>query len=271
MKKYFFKINFKFLLLDIISTIQCIGITSIGWSTFTRCKLKNSIHLQGKCDHQHSKYCDDCEALKSALTEASNLADVCEIAEKREKDLMIYDVNDASDKIRIWKGHILTVINQEQHKRDILDNLDDQTCLIINDFAMKFLAQKYREAMSDWFGKSGNGMHVMCVLFKSGDKLVKKTYITFIGKSPQGAAAVIAIYQECLQQLRKDYPHLTFVVDKSDNAGCYHNDILIAWKSVWPEANTGHVFVETTFNERQAGKHTCTLPLRRNSINVEIE
>ena len=57
-------------------------------------------------------------------------------ADEEDLSFMKYDVEEASGKIRIWKGHIMNVINQEQHKRDILDNLDDQTCLIIIDIVL---------------------------------------------------------------------------------------------------------------------------------------
>ena len=71
--------------------------------------------------------------------------------------------------------------------------------------------------MSDWFGKAENGMHVMCVLFKEGDRLVKKAYLK--GRASQGVGFVMAVYGECLKQLAKD---LRYIIDKSDNAGCYH-------------------------------------------------
>ena len=66
---------------------------------------------------------------------------------------MIHDTQNSISKINVKKGHILTVINQEAHKTDILQQLDENTCLIIIDFAMKYLAKKYRESMSSWFGK----------------------------------------------------------------------------------------------------------------------
>ena len=194
-----------------------------------------------------------------ALLEAVRITDVCAM-EKKEKELLKYDVTESVSKIEVWKTHILAIINQEKHKRDVLSSLDDSTCLVIIDYAMKFLARKYRESMADWFGKAGNGMHVMCVLYKDEDGLAKKTYLNFTGKSPQGTASVVAIYETCLRQLKKDLPHLHNIIDKSDNAGCYHNEALFAWKSYWPEQNTGHKFIATSFNERQAGKlHNFTL------------
>ena len=86
--------------------------------------------------------------------------------------------------------------------------------------------------MSNWFGKSGNGMHIMCLIFRNDkNKLVKRTYIVFIGKSSQNVGAVIAIYEVCLQQIKEDAPNIKFIIDKSDNAGCYHIETLFAWKA----------------------------------------
>ena len=58
--------------------------------------------------------------------------------------------------------------------------------------------------------------------------------IAFIGKAAQDAGSVIAIYQSLLQQVQTDFPQIKFIIDKSDNAGCYHNEVLFTWKATWP-------------------------------------
>ena len=45
--------------------------------------------------------------------------------------------------------------NQDRARTDALEKLDEKTVLIVNDWAMKFLPQKYRESQTDWFGKRG--------------------------------------------------------------------------------------------------------------------
>ena len=123
---------------------------------------------------------------------------------------------------------------------------------------MNFLSRRYRESMAKWFGKAGHGMHVMCVIFRNGEgKLVKRTYIVFIGKASQDVGAVITIYEMCLRQIKTDSPNIKYIIDKSDNAGCYHTEVLFAWKAQWPQKNVGINFIETMFNERQAGKDQC--------------
>ena len=97
-------------------------------------------------------------------------------------------------------------------------------------------------------------MHVMCVMYKVAEVIEMKTYLCFIGRSSQGAGSVLAIYETCLKQVKEDLPQIKFLIDKSDNAGCYRTEISWSWKAHWPPKNTGHVFKETMTNERQAGK-----------------
>ena len=85
------------------------------------------------------------------------------------------------------------------------------------------------------------GMHVSCVIIKDAERAnlseihyKKCTYLTFIGKAKQDQGAVMVIYQSVLKQIKQDFPHLESIIDKSDNAGCYHNEVLFAWKVHWP-------------------------------------
>ena len=102
------------------------------------------------------------------------------------------------------------------------------------------------------------GMHVSCVIMKDAERAnpneihyKKRTYLTFIGKAKQDQGAVMAIYQSVLKQLKEDFSHLDSIIDKSDNAGCYH---LFALKVHWPRSNLNLKFLQTRFNERHSGK-----------------
>ena len=163
--------------------------------------------FQQVCDHQHTKTCSNCEELKTMLNSFKQLK-LSDSFDEKEKGVIQYEVSEAISKIETWKAHILTVIHQDSHKYDILAKLDGQTAMIIIDFAMNFLSRRYRESMSKWFGKAGNGMHVMCVIYKADDNFRKRTYINFIGKSSQDVGSVMAIYESCLQQLVIDLPHV---------------------------------------------------------------
>lgn len=74
------------------------------------------------------------------------------------KDEALFIFQTAQLAIMSWKCHILRSANQDQARI-----LDDNTVLIINDWAMKFLPQKYRESQTDWFGKPDISWHVSVV------------------------------------------------------------------------------------------------------------
>ena len=55
--------------------------------------------------------------------------------------------------IQDWKAHLLHTVNQEQGKQFALEHVDSASCLIVMDWAMKYLPQRYQERTSDLFGK----------------------------------------------------------------------------------------------------------------------
>ena len=56
--------------------------------------------------------------------------------------------------------------------------------------------------MAAWFGKTGMGMHIMCVILRDNDDELKKvTYISFTGKAVQDVGTVMAVYKSVLQQV----------------------------------------------------------------------
>ena len=66
--------------------------------------------------------CDECDLLKATLSKLRSI-DVTGL-EAKERGVMKYEIEESCKKIEIWKAHILTVVHQDTHKRDILDSLD---------------------------------------------------------------------------------------------------------------------------------------------------
>ena len=61
----------------------------------------------------------------------------------------------AAKEVIEYKKHIVRIIHQDREKADIMERLSREEVLVIFDYAMKFLPQKYREAQSDFFAKKG--------------------------------------------------------------------------------------------------------------------
>ena len=61
----------------------------------------------------------------------------------------------AAKDVNKYKKHIVRAIHQDRAKTDTMKNLSPRVALILFDYAMKFLPQKYREEKSDFFAKKG--------------------------------------------------------------------------------------------------------------------
>ena len=57
----------------------------------------------------------------------------------------------------------MRVVNQDVAKQDVLSKLNGNNCLIVMDWAMKFLPLRYRKQMKNLFGKRGNSWHVSSI------------------------------------------------------------------------------------------------------------
>ena len=61
----------------------------------------------------------------------------------------------AAKEVIEYKKHIVRAIHQDRAKADIMARLSREEVLLIFDYAMKFLPQKFREAQTDFFAKKG--------------------------------------------------------------------------------------------------------------------
>ena len=59
-----------------------------------------------------------------------------------DRDEALYLCRNAALAIRAWKRHLLRTVKQDQVRFDSLDLLDEQTVLLVKDWAMKFIPQK---------------------------------------------------------------------------------------------------------------------------------
>ena len=65
------------------------------------------------------------------------------------------------------KLHLLRSSNQDKAKQHILHKLDENSCLIIMGWAMKFLPVQYRGHMSDCLGKRERSWNISAVITRA--------------------------------------------------------------------------------------------------------
>ena len=85
-------------------------------------------------------------------------ADVAGFSSEDDRDETMHLCNHAVQAVQLWKCYQISSVRQNQCGLDVLRQLSEETCLITNDWLIKFLTQKYRETRFDWFGKRGNLM-----------------------------------------------------------------------------------------------------------------
>ena len=123
---------------------------------------------------------------------------------------------------------------------------------------MKFLQIRYREKQSDWFGKRGLGWHISTVITKNAStgKSELKSYAHIFDSCQQDWYAVCSIIENTLEVVKKDHPQITRVSLRSDEAGCYHNNFLLA--AVRDAGKrVGLTVTQYDFSEPQYGKDVC--------------
>lgn len=177
----------------------------------------------------------------------------CTFPSKDDEDEALYIVQSATLAIQSWKCHILRSLNQDLARHDSLDVLDHETVLIINDWAMKFLPQKYRESQSDWFGKRGISWHISVVYRKVDGVLQWQGFIHVIQSSGQDSSDVVCVMQDVLAALKQQYPEIKQAFFRQDNAGCYHSaETVLACPMI--SKSTGIQIKRIDFSDPQGGK-----------------
>ncbi|PFX34172.1 hypothetical protein AWC38_SpisGene1031 [Stylophora pistillata] len=90
--------------------------------------------------HEHLMRCEECERLKFVIKHIEEKIQIkCNNSSMTERrGDMLYDLKQAEKDIFEWKAHIMRSTNQEKGKQDVIQQLDENTILVIMDWAMKF-------------------------------------------------------------------------------------------------------------------------------------
>ena len=135
--------------------------------------------------------------------------------------------------------------------------LDGSNCLIVMDWAMKFLPLHYREQMRDFFGKRGKSWHISCVIEKAEEEGYSvQSFSHLFEECKEDYFAVASILEHLLETLKREQPFISEGFPHSDNGACYHDaPLLLALPSIG--ARTGICIRRYDFSEPQAVKDIC--------------
>ena len=225
--------------------------------------------MSQKCYHAHTERCGQCQALGELLNSIKKAIHDADFSSAEERDEALYLYQHARDAIHLWKRHQIRTVRQDQARLDVLDRLDEKTCLITNDWAMKFLPQRYRETQSDWFGKRGISWHISVVVRRVSGQLQSETFVHILQSSNQGSCTVVLLLEHVLRTLKTEHPEIQSVYCRQDNAGCYHSATTILAMSAI-QSSSGVSVLAVDFSDPQGGKGpadrmsaTCKSHIRR--------
>jgi len=209
--------------------------------------------LRQQCDHQHYELCEQCESLSSAIESISTAVEQVTFTTNDDRDEAVYLAKSATLAVSSWKCHLLRSAHQDQARLDVIAALNNETVFIVNDWAMKFLPQRYRESQTDWFGKRGISWHISVAYRRVDGELKWEGFVHVIRSCSQSSAAVITIMRHVLDTLKKEHPDITKAYFRQDNAGCYHSSsTIMACRDL--ATHTGIHVVRIDFSDPQGGK-----------------
>ena len=183
-------------------------------------------NVKGTCQHEHDIDCEKCKSLEKVFKEIEFEINRVKISEEQRWQLS-HEYKLCMTSIQDWKTHLLRTVNQEEGKQYALQQLDLKSCLVVMDWAMKYLPQHYRERMSDFFGKRGRSWHVSAVITKQAEEFQVECFLHLFDNCTHNSFAVSSIIEHLLKTIKKESPHIENAYRRSDNAGCYHSGSLL--------------------------------------------
>ena len=108
----------------------------------------------------------------------------------------------AIEAIEAWKSHQIRMVHQDECHLKVIESLSENTVLIVQHFAMTFLAAEYREAQSDFFGKWGISWHISICVRKRNDNLEAQTLVHILESGLQVSTAVVSMMEHVLNSLK---------------------------------------------------------------------
>ena len=229
-----------------------------------RIQLKRNFF--GECCHDHNQACPECKGIVNvlkAIEDTLRNGDL-DLSEK-QKERARWDLDHSVFSIDAWKAHLLRTFQQDQARQDTIDRLDDQTIMVINDWAMKVLPMRFRETQSQWFAKIGISWHFSAVVHKSNhpdcpvvsaSEHTIHTYVVAIDICKKDWLSVSCILEEVLVLIKESHQSVCRAILKSDNTRCYHCSELLSTVNSTIR-RSGIEVIRYDFSDPQSGKDSC--------------
>uniref|UniRef100_A0A0N5BBM9 C2H2-type domain-containing protein n=1 Tax=Strongyloides papillosus TaxID=174720 RepID=A0A0N5BBM9_STREA len=164
-----------------------------------------------------------------------------------------------------YQAHSIRIYHSEIVKNEILSNMENNSCMIIVDWAQKLLPFKRVETQAEYFGKRGISWHLSHVIGKISSSTVQHSFVHIINNdTKQDSACVLALFYNLISELKQF--GIKKIIIRSDNAACYKSNEIICNIPLIAQ-NLGVTISEYCFSETQFGKshadRVCSIMKRR--------
>ena len=151
-----------------------------------------------------------------------------------DKEDAMYTFQEAVRAIQLWKSHQLRLLNQDATRTDWIDCLSDNSVLLIQDWAMKFLPRQYRESQGEWFAKKGFSWHITVAIRKTESGMETQAFVHVVEQCNQDSPCVVMLMEHVLATRRKKTPIsiMPFIVKTTQGVIMLHTLFWRAKKSV---------------------------------------
>ena len=159
-------------------------------------------------------------------------------------------------KLDLYVAHLVRGKYQRMQFMNEIDRLETGEAVVVCDYMMKLLLEKFREPQRDWFGKKGVSVHGSMFFFKSeesSDIQVEIHDVFSNGDCTQNWFFSASALEASFGNFSKRHKDITSIVMWSDNGPHYHNTSFILWLSRVSELCTMNL-ERYSFFEAQKGK-----------------
>ena len=211
--------------------------------------------FKSTCSHVHDLLCQRCQDLKDVLSDINMAIQKNQFEQECDRDDTLYTFQEAVRAIQLWKSHQLRLVNQDAACTDFIDCLKNNSALLIQDWALKFLPRQYRESQGEWFAKKGFSWHTTVAIRKREGEMETKAFVHKVERCSQDNPCVVMLMEYVLATLKKENLNINHAFYRQDNMGWYHAaSTILACKEI--SKRTG-VCIRLDFYDPQGGKGPC--------------
>lgn len=200
------------------------------------------LNEKSSCKNHH-EICQECIqrfTLFDDLLATINVSSLNPARKKYYRELFII----LQGNLDLYIAHLVRGKHQRTQFMKDIEELKPGHAIVVCDYMMKLLLEKFREPQRDWYGKKGVSVHGSMFFFKtkeSGEDIMVEIHDVFSnGDCTQNWYFSPSAFEATFKNFSARHEDVTSLVIWSDNGPHYHNTSIIFWLSCASELELEH-------------------------------